>query len=76
MTLCELTNELTLQGNILVKVFDTEGNEQESRFVRDSGGLECIGDDLTDFEDCEVSYMYATSKNWLVIEVVLEEKEA
>ena len=78
MKLYELADTVTLQGNIIIKVFDGEGNEKESRFVRDSGGFDCAFDDADDLEDCEVSYMYpekGIGTAWLVIEVI-QDKEA
>lgn len=77
MTLYELADTVTLQGNIIIKVFDGEGNEKESRFVHESTGFNCICDDADDLEDCEVSYMYperGTGTAWLVIEVIREEE--
>lgn len=75
MTLYELADTVALMGNIIIKVFDGDGNEKESRFVRDSGGFNCICDDADDLEDCEVSYMYperGIGTAWLVIEVIRE----
>lgn len=79
MTLYDLANACTLQGNIEIKVFDGDGNELESRFVRDETGFECSFTNTDDLEDCEVSYMHATKSldgtEWLVVEVVKEEEK-
>ena len=73
MTFYELTSTLTLQGNIEVKVFDTEGNEQESRCFRDLSDFDCTCTDTNDLEDYEVTYIYTTKsadgEAWLVVEV-------
>lgn len=75
MTLYELMNGLTLQGNIEIKVFDEADNEKETRCFRDMGDL--IGAPTDDLEDLEVTYMYATKgpdgTEWMVIELKEEE---
>lgn len=72
MTLYELSDSLTLQGNIEVKVFDNAGTEAESRKFRDMDGFHsCM--DAPDLEHCDVTYMYGTADAagtaWMVIEV-------
>lgn len=78
MTLYDLTNSLALQGNIEIKVFDSEGNEKETRCFRDAESFSCNCTDTNDLEDHEVIYMYATKSAdgtaWMVIEVTEDEQ--
>lgn len=71
-----LTYDVTLQGNIEIKVFDTDHNELESRFFLNNDGLSCSCDGLTDIEDSEIWYIYAERGHdgtpWLVVEVIRE----
>lgn len=73
MTFYELTNTITIQGNVEVKVFDAKGNDKESRCFRNLSGFDCISTDTDDLEENEVAYMYATKSAdgevWLVIEI-------
>lgn len=77
MTLYDLSNALTLQGNIEIKVFDEAGNEKETRCFRDVEDFNCTCTDTNDLEDLEVTYMYATKSadgtEWMVIELKEEE---
>ena len=72
MSLYELSDSLTLQGNIEIKVFDDIGTETESRKFQDMDGFSSFMD-APDLEHYRVSYMYATKRAngeaWLVIEV-------
>ena len=77
MTLYELSDSLTLQGNIEIKVFDDAGTETESRKFQDMAGFHSLMD-APDLEHYDVTYMYAiadtTGATWLVIEIT-EDKE-
>ena len=73
MTLYDLTNETTLQGDVCIKVFDQDGNEKESRFFRDQCEFICYCNDVDDLENLEVSFIYPHKSPdgaaWLVIEL-------
>ena len=73
MTLYELSQSFNLQGNIEIKVFDSEGNEKETRCFEGVDSFCCTCTDTNDLEDLEVTYMYATKspdgEAWMVIEV-------
>jgi hypothetical protein len=77
MTLYDLTNVTTLQGNIEVKVFDAEGSEKEARFYRDQDDFTPHWCDAEDIEDLQVTYIYTTKScdctAWLVIELQEDE---
>lgn len=79
MTLYELTDNITLQGNIEIKIFNEQGNEEETRCYRDNDGFHCTCDDADDIEDLEVTYIYSTTNYgtgaWTVIEVIREEDQ-
>ena len=75
MTLWDLTQNITLQGNIKVTRFDADLNT-ETRFFSEVEILgtrneDLLGHDLTDWEDLEVTYMFANN-GWLEIEVTTE----
>lgn len=77
MTLYELCDNITIQGNIELKVFDQEGNELDSYFFRDEYEFNITYTEHTELEDLPVSYMY-TQKSydgtaWFVIEVTRED---
>ena len=78
MTLYELTNSMTLQGNICITVFSSDGNEKEQRHFRDQDDFSTFMNDAEDLDDLEVTYIYATraycETAWLNIEV--QEAEA
>lgn len=73
MTLYDLTNSTTVQGNIEIKVFDSQGSEKESRFFRDQDDFSCYMNDCDDMEDFRINYIYPTKgcdgTVWLVIEL-------
>lgn len=71
MTLYELTNQITLQGNIEVIVFDEKGNEKETRFIPDVDDLDVYCYDIDDLEELEVKYMYA-KKEFGIYKMVIE----
>lgn len=75
MTLYDLVNSMTIQGNIEVAVFDTDGNEKDRHFIRNSDDL-CY-DDIDEFEDLKVTFMFPNKSCdgtvWLTIEVQEEE---
>ena len=76
MTLYDLSNSLTLQGNIEIKVFD-DCNVKETRCFRNVEDFNCTCTDTNDLEDLNVIFMYAEKSadgtEWMVIE--LEAKE-
>ncbi len=75
MTLYNLTQSMTIQGNIEIAVFDAEGNEKERHFIRNSDDL-CY-DGIDEFEDLKVTFMFPSKgydgSVWLNIEVQEEE---
>lgn len=77
MTLYDLTNTATIQGNIEIKIFDQDGNEKESRFYRDQDDFTPFYEDCSDIEDCDIIYIYCTKScdgaPWLVIEITRDE---
>lgn len=79
MTLYELCDNINIQGNIEIKVFDSKCTELTSHFFREEFDFHITYTDLTELEDLLVSYIY-TSKGydgttWLVIEVTKEDEE-
>ena len=79
MTLHQLTNAMTIQGNVEIKIFAEDGTEIERRFLRDLYDFNCTCEDCDDIEDLEITYMYATksldSEAWLAIELLKEDAE-
>ena len=77
MTLYELCDYITLQGNIELKVFASNGDEKMSYYYHDESDFHIRYTDQTDLEDTVVSYMYAskscTGTAWFVIEVTKED---
>ena len=77
MTLYELSDSLTLQSNIEIKVFDEDGTGVECRQFQDMDGFHTLMY-APDLEHYDVTYMYATvdatGTTWLVIEIT-EDKE-
>lgn len=74
MTLYDLTQSLTLQGNISVIVTE-DGRETETRNFHDMTDFVCGLTDCDDIEDYEVTYIYPTHDfgvTWLNIEVEKE----
>ena len=71
MTLYDLVNSMTIQGNIELAVFDSEGAEKERHFIRNTDDL-CY-DDISDYEDLKVTFMFPNKgydgSVWLNIEV-------
>lgn len=59
MTLYDLVNTVTLQGDICITVF-VNGHEKERRYLDDMADVNCYCDDLDDLEDLQVIYMYAS----------------
>ena len=72
MTLYDLTNTITIQGNVAIKIFDEHGDETETRFFRDQDDFNCYNA-CDDIEDLTLSYIYSTKRYdgtpWLVIEL-------
>lgn len=77
MTFYELTTSITLQGNIEVKIFNSMGDEIESRCFRDLDDFSISCTDTEDLEDCEVTYVYSSKScdgtPWLTVEVAFTE---
>jgi hypothetical protein len=68
---------MTIQGNIEVKIFDTEDHQLDVRFFPDEYDFDTTTHDADDIEDYEVTYMYTTKSYdgtpWLTIEVRQED---
>lgn len=79
MTLYELCEEITLQGNIELKIFNQEGNEINSNFFHDETDFHISYTEHTNLEELPVSFIYPTKGYngavWLVIEVVKEDED-
>ena len=79
MTLYELCDNITLQGNIEIKVFDPEGTELESHFFRDEYDFNVSYTEHSELDELPVSYIYPNKSYdgtvWLVIEVTKEDEE-
>lgn len=79
MTLYELCEEITLQGNIELKVFDQQGTEINSHFFHDESDFHITYTEHIELEDLPVSFIYPTKgyngSVWLVIEVTAEDEE-
>lgn len=77
MTLYHLTQSMTIQGNIEVKVFDADGAELDARFFEGEYDFNTNCCDASDIEDLKVWYMYATKScdgtEWLTIELIKED---
>ena len=73
MTLYDLTNSMTLQGNICITVFDPDGREKERRYFRDQDDFTTYHVDADDLDDLEVSYIYPAhsypERAWLHIDL-------
>jgi hypothetical protein len=73
MTLYDLTQSMTIQGNIEIKIFDADDTHTDSRFFPDEYDFDTTTHDADDIEDLEVTYMYTTKSYdgtpWLTIEV-------
>lgn len=78
MTLYELTQSMTIQGNIEIKVFDADGRETDARFFPDEYDFDTTTHDADDIEDLRVTYMYTTKSYdgtpWLTIELTEDER--
>ena len=74
MKLGDLCNAITIQGDVEIKVFDSDGNEEETRCTHN---IDLRYTYTSDLEDLEVTYVYAASgKNGtprMVIEVTKDE---
>ena len=75
MTLYDLVNSMTIQGNIEIAVFDIDGNEKERELFPSVDDLSCCK--LAEYEDLRVTYMFpnstTTGRAWLTIELLEEE---
>ena len=77
MTLYDLTQSMTIQGNIRIHVFDANGSEKEIRSAADQDDFSPHLADMDDIEDLTVTYIYPTKEvggmAWLNIEVAEED---
>ena len=75
MTLYDLVNSITLQGNIEIKIFNCMGDELEFRCFRDQDDFRLYYNDCEDIAEAEVTYLYPTKScdgtEWLVVEVAV-----
>jgi len=73
MTLYDLTNEITLQGDICIKVFDPDGNEKETRHFYEQTDFNTYCENADDLDDLEVSFIYPLHAigggSWVCIEL-------
>lgn len=76
MTLYELVNNTTIQGNVDITYFEGNGNEQGDMtfsYVEDLSGH--LGELPEGWEDCEVRFIWPAADGWLHIEIYAEEEE-
>ena len=76
MTLYELVNNTTIQGNVFIQPFDTDGRELDGFSVKDTEDLSgsCGGKDWVDeWDEWEVNYIYVNIHGILVIEIQEDE---
>ena len=78
MTFYELTNSMTIQGNIEVVIFDGAWEEiSRSKFYLEDDFYSSQMEE--DCDDLEVHFLYSTKKDdgepWLVIELEKEDEE-
>lgn len=71
MTLYELVNDVTLQGNIRISSWDKDGEETIHLIVENHDDL-FTGDLDESYEDREVTYMFCPGDGYLHIEVESE----
>lgn len=73
MTLYDMMNAMSIQGNVEIRIVDANGLAKETHFFRDVDELSSTCYDVDEFEDMEVLYIYPTksldSEPWLVIEL-------
>lgn len=75
MTLYELANNTTVQGNIDIVFFDGNGNEQDDRTFSYVEDLSTYLNQLPEgWEDCEVRFIWPAADGWLHIEIYAEEE--
>ena len=76
MTLYELINNTTIQGNVFIQPFDADGRELDGFSVKNTEDLAaaCGGKDWIDeWDDWKVNYIYANIAGIIVIEIQEEE---
>jgi hypothetical protein len=71
MTLYDLINDTTIQGNVQVSTFDNHGNEVVLRKVWNTDDLSW-GERLEKWENREVVYMFCGNDGCLHIEIESE----
>ena len=64
MTLGTLVDDIMVQGDVLVRIFDDENDIDD--IVLETNDIE--GEDISDYADCEVESIYANLEQ-LVIEI-------
>ena len=75
MTLYDLMNNMTLQGNIEVRVMNDDGEAVKTEYFDSVDDLECCEIfRLEDMENLEVQYMYAENA-CMVIELEKTEEQ-
>ena len=76
MTLYELVNNTTIQGNVFIQPFDADGRELDGFSVKNTEDLAaaCGGKDwIEDWDEWQVNYIYVNIHGVLVIEIQEEE---
>ena len=68
MTLYELVNSTTIQGDVTISPRDIQGNEIGNFYVKGTYDLACAGWN-DDWEDWTVTYIYVDEWHNLVIEI-------
>lgn len=77
MTFYELTNSMTIQGNIEIALFNEKWDELEREYFPNEDDFYSNSFCDGEYDDCEVRFMYAQQTDngigYLVIELVKEE---
>lgn len=68
MTLYELMNNTTIQGDVCIQPYDKDGRELPAFYVKNTDDAAYSGWDM-EWEDWEVRYIYANVHGTLVIEI-------
>ena len=77
MTFYELTNSMTIQGNIEIALFDESYNELDREYFPNEDDFYSHSFCDGEYDDCEVRFMFpqqtSNGISYLVIELVKEE---
>ena len=73
MTLYELVNNTTIQGNAMILPFNMNGDELAPILINDADDVAGYSGEYDDYEDWEVTFIYVDRLKNLVIEVQEEE---